>query len=152
VDGRGRVRPLDWEPFRPLLAPLPFAAWLHRHSVAAYVAHKRLLSASAQHRAYAERWRTTLPEAAQWTVLADRLADLGADRKLVVVAIPTREQVADGDTAFARRLGRVAERIGCRLIDLQPVLRSGHFFARHDFHWNPVGHRVVADRLAAATW
>ena len=66
----------------------------------------------------------------------------------MIAALPTREDVASGNTDFGRRLGAVATRIGVEFVDLQSVLRPEHFF-RRDFHWNAAGHRAVADCLAA---
>jgi hypothetical protein len=146
IGADGRERPLDWEPFRPVLLPVPGAAWLHRHSLAAYLVHRRLV---AEHGAeYVAAQENALPLEMKWAVLERLLSEIAVGRRLTVVALPTREDVRDGRDGFSRRLEAIAARLGVDFVDLQPVLRPGHFF-RRDFHWNAAGHEAVGVHLAA---
>jgi lysophospholipase L1-like esterase len=147
ADASGQVHALEWDPFRPLLLPIPGAAWLHRHSLAAYVLHKRYLSA-VHGLAYVEAMKAAVPDDGKWQVLGTLVARLAAGRRLAVVALPTRESVVAGSTEFAHRLGAASQRAGARFVDLQPVLRPEHYL-REDFHLNAEGHRAVATRLAS---
>jgi lysophospholipase L1-like esterase len=141
-----RERPLEWEPFQPVLLPIPGAAWLHRNSLAAYVVHKRLVS--AEHAAeYVTSRRDAVPLEVKWAVLEKTIGELARGRRLVVAGLPTREDVRDKNHEFARHLAAVCARLHVRFVDVQPMLRPQHFFQR-DFHWNAAGHRAVGTYLA----
>lgn len=150
ADEFARVQEITWDQFDPLLLPLPGARWLHQNSLAAYLIRNRLLvtaSGRDKHR-YIERWRSTFPEPVKWRVLRQLVKQIADGRELVIVALPTREQVAANDSSFTRRVGELADNLGLQFVDLQMTLRKEHFFTT-DIHWNAAGHRAVADHLTS---
>jgi lysophospholipase L1-like esterase len=148
MDADGRFHPLDWGPFQPLLLPLPGKTFLHRYSLAAYVVHRRLIKTLHRDSTSVKRWRSAVSEDGKWRVLAGLIGRLAAGRRLVIVALPTPEDVASEDTAVARRLASIAGGVGAPFVNLQLVLRS-HHFQKGDYHWNAAGHEVVAQYLAS---
>jgi lysophospholipase L1-like esterase len=102
--------------------------------------------------------------------LAERCDELGAS--LVVVAAPSYRQVVPenferllrrehldvGDFGFDvpnRKLNELAARRGITYLDLLPALRAAsagdpfRFYYPKNAHWNPAGHRFVAEQLHA---
>ena len=98
---------------------------------------------------YHEEWRRRVPEADEWRVMDHLLTGFAPGRRLVIVAIPSLEDVASGNRTFATRLGEIAARLGVPFIDLQPDLRPDDYL-ESDHHWNAAGHAAVAHRLASA--
>lgn len=140
---------LDWRLFEPLLPQFPGAAWLYRHSLAAYLLRNRVWVPLNEARIgeYIAGWRQRTPQAERWQVLEEQLTLLATGRQLVIVAVPSREAVAGADTVFGERLAAVAAGLdGVDFVDLRSALRAEHYF-RSDIHWNPSGHRAVSRRL-----
>ncbi len=151
VDTAGRLRNIDWVPFEALLLPLPGARFLHKHSVVSYLVRNRiwLPVRNFELNTYIQGWRGAVPMETKWALLERLIGTVAQGRKLVVVALPTKEDVATNNTDFSIRLERLARRVGVKFIGLQPALQVQHFFMR-DIHWNVAGHQAVASYLSLA--
>jgi hypothetical protein len=135
------LKPLSWEPFRPLLLPLPGAEWLHANSVLAYLVRNRFVQSSwgARVQEAADAPNRRVPDAIKRQVLS------GAIRRILargiattVVATARKEPLSGRGPGFALAEAQV---------DLATVLRPEHFYER-DIHWNAAGHLAVAARLS----
>jgi lysophospholipase L1-like esterase len=148
VDHEGSIRPIVWDSFDPLLLPFPGRRWLHEHSLLAYLVRNRLWLPfrQAELSSYIDGWRTARPEDTKWKLLQGLVSKASNGRNLLVVALPTRDDVQSNDRQFALRIKELAAHADATFLDLQPVLRPEHFFV-NDIHWNPFGHRVVASHL-----
>ncbi len=148
LDENGRIQPLEWATFAPLLLPVPGAKWLHRHSVAAYLFRNRVWARviGGDSDLYVEGLRAAFSEDDQWRLyesLVSRMRDLCP---LSIVAVPRKEYVRSQDKEFGHRLKQAAEAVGVSFVDLLDDLRPEHFY-EEDIHWNVDGHRTVAETL-----
>jgi hypothetical protein len=137
----GELAPLSWEPFRPLLLPVPGAAWLHANSVLAYLVRNRFVQSSWGTRIQkaADEPTRRVPEAVRRRVLSRLIGDIVARGIPTTIVATARQEVVRGNApAFALAEAEV---------DLAEVLRPEHFYAK-DIHWNAAGHAVVAARLS----
>jgi lysophospholipase L1-like esterase len=150
IDIDGRQQPVEWDVFASSLPPIPFAAWLHRHSVAFF----RLETAWARWQrpvlakrawSWANRWATD----ARWAVLRNLVAELQAMGPLLLVACPSRGEVSRGPAETSTRVTAIGTALGIPVLDLRPLLGPEDYW-RWDIHWNAAGHRVLADALTPA--
>jgi hypothetical protein len=136
-----QIEPLSWEPFRPLLLPIPGAAWLHANSVLAYLVRNRIVQSAWGVRVQeaADAPNRLIPDALKRRVLSRAIAAIAARGiPMTVVATARKESVRGDGPPFALSEAQV---------DLAEVLRPEHFYAR-DIHWNAAGHAAVAARLS----
>jgi SGNH hydrolase-like domain, acetyltransferase AlgX len=89
----------------------------------------------------------SIPEERKWVLLEGLIKTLSTGRKLIVVALPAKDDVALNNRECDLRLEQIAQRIDVWFIDLQPALRRSDFLVR-DSHWNVAGHKAVAAYLA----
>lgn len=137
----GKVVDLSWEGFRPLLLPIPGAAWLHANSVLAYVVRNRLVQSAWGGRVQeaADAANRAVPEADKRRVLAQGIARIAARGvPVTTVATARKENLRSGSPAFL---------VADADVNLAHVLRPEHFYL-HDIHWNAAGHAAVAARLS----
>ena len=150
IDLDGRRRPVEWDLFAPSLPPVPFAVWLHRHSVAfvraetAWARHRRAAEA-ARAWSWANRW----PLAQRWAVLRDLVGELGTMGPLLLVACPAKGEVERRTSPTSTNVVAIGTALGIPVVDLSGVLRPEHFW-RENIHWNAEGHRVVAAAVVPA--
>lgn len=151
LDAGGRMHGIVWRHFQPLLLPVPGAAWLHEHSLAAYLLQNRILqSFPFRKRAeYVDSWLTAIPESQRWKLLEGMIREVSSSLPTIVVGVPSREDVAAGRREFTDQLAGLAGRLGLQFVDLQSVLRAQDYYTR-DIHWRASGHHQVARRLAAS--
>lgn len=148
ADAAGTIHALDWEVFRPVLPPVPAAAWFYRHSLAVNLFNRRFFSFRHHWESFIADYRAAVSDAQQWAVLEAIVAELARGRQLAVVGIPERAELEAGTHAFTTHLAAVAERLRVPYVDLSHVLRVEHYHPT-DVHWNAAGHRVVGEYLAA---
>jgi lysophospholipase L1-like esterase len=108
---------------------------------------------------------------AEWAV--QRIADLTkrAGIRTVFVLLPTKEsaffqkvhdpsphryyeKLTSEEARYRARLTDFLDRAGSHYVDMTPILQSSAvqpYFENADGHPNPVGHRIIAERLAADT-
>lgn len=136
-----RVEPLSWEPFRPLLLPIPGAAWLHANSVVAYLVRNRIVQSpwGVRVQEAADAPNRLIPDALKRRVLSRAIARIAARGiPMTVVATARKEPLRGDGPPFGLAEAQV---------DLGEVLRPEHFYVR-DIHWNAAGHAAVAARLS----
>jgi lysophospholipase L1-like esterase len=147
----GTIRPLDWQPFAPLLPEVPAREWLYYRSRAVQLWQARRQLRPRRTRAAREqaaRWQARTTAADRWRILERALATL-TEAPVVLVAIPRRRDVRLANVEFTRGLAEIAGRLGVGFVDIQSSLRPEHYY-RRNIHWNAAGHRTVGERLAAA--
>jgi len=150
VDLDGRRRPVEWDVFMPTLPPVPFAGWLHRHSVAfarVEIAWTNRRRADEAKRAWS--WANRWPLPKRWGVLRDLVAELRTMGPLLLVVCPAKGEVERRDSQTSTNVVAIARDLGIPVVDLFRVLGPEHFW-RENIHWNADGHRVVAGALAPA--
>jgi len=150
IDLDGRRRPVEWDIFASTLPPVPFAGWLHRHSVAfarAEIAWTNRRRADEAKRAWS--WANRWPLPKRWEVLRDLVAELRTMGPLLLVACPAKGEVERGTAPTATTVVAIGNDLGIPVVDLSGVLRPEHFW-RENIHWNVDGHRVVAGAVAPA--
>lgn len=151
IDGDGRERPVDWDIFAATLPPVPFAGWLHWHSIAVFqweVARSNRLDRREKAR-YLMQWANQLSMKQRFALQEHLLGVLAQERPLLMVSCPPREDVRSGNRALAVVLHDVAAHLEVPFLDLQPHLQVTDYWQRN-IHWNDEGHRVVATALAPA--
>ena len=148
VSPEGDFRAIDWEPFDPLLLPVPFARWCHRNSQVAYLIRNRFWFPMRKEQlgVYVADRGAAVEAEGKWQLLEALVGEFAEGREVTVLGLPRRE-TAQTVSEFSQRLRQVAERVGVRFVDLHPVLRAEHFYER-DIHWNAAGHRAVAEHLS----
>jgi lysophospholipase L1-like esterase len=144
-------------PFERFLMPAPGALWLYEHSALYRALHKNLFlpSKGAALHALETQERAAIPAAAQRTAMAHLLAQVVAatragEAKLLVAAIPTREQAAAGDAANSQWLAERCAALAVPFCPLQgPLAAAGaaNAYFDKDIHLTARGHEVVAAAL-----
>ncbi len=105
----------------------------------------------AQLAGYIPGWRNAVPLDSKWQIFEKLLKRLADGRRVVVVALPPKENVVSGDYEFSTSLAAVSRRLDLGFINLVGVLRPEHFY-EVDIHWNVHGHRVVAEHLSQVVY
>ncbi|MDJ0926657.1 MAG: SGNH/GDSL hydrolase family protein [Gammaproteobacteria bacterium] len=142
-------RPITWDPFDPLLLPVPGKRWLHRHSIAAYLIRNRIWLPLREPviGPYVVNYRNLVPIDTKWRALEYVLDQFSGDYELVIAALPKKASLIDQDREFTSQLESVATKNGLRFLPLDTVLEPYHFYEQ-DIHWNTLGHEAVANYLA----
>ena len=137
----GAVAPLSWEGFRPLLLPIPGAAWLHANSVLAYVVRNRFVQSpwGARIQEVADAANRAVPDTVKRRILAEAIARVSTRGIPVTTVVTARKDTVrqEGPSSFSVDAD----------VNLAEVLRPEHFYV-HDIHWNVAGHAAVAARLS----
>ncbi|MFN7672521.1 MAG: SGNH/GDSL hydrolase family protein [Planctomycetota bacterium] len=159
LDG-GVVRVVPQPPagtFERFLMPAPGALWLYEHSALYRTLHKHLWLPSRANALHALEGaeRAALPLADQRTAMAQLLRQLAAavraqGAKLVVAAIPTREQAKAGTCELHDWLAAQCLDVQAPFRSLLPELaRAGaaNAYFAFDIHLTATGHAAVAEGL-----
>jgi hypothetical protein len=157
-DGIAQPRPSDPAAFRAFLPAVPTAFWLYRHSAIFRSFHKNVFlprhahalasrEASARDRVTAEAQRTAMLQVlSQLRRIVER-----SDARLLVCAIPSREQVQESEAPRSHAwLTTKLEAFGVPFVSLWASLRdtggAANFYPK-DIHFNRMGHANAARAL-----
>jgi GDSL-like Lipase/Acylhydrolase family len=162
------IESLDWKEFEKYGLPLPFQQWLHTNSYVYYFldtrVYKRIRGKSLQ-----AEWEKSLKELDEqdarhadgcrkmeiFSGIVRKLSTAvhGAGAKLVIIAIPTRADVAARNSPLNRRVMKVcnAEKLHCLdLLDsfVMASLVGEKSYFDVDIHWTRTGHQVAARAIS----
>lgn len=159
----------DWEGFKRFAMPFPFQEWFHAHSLVYYLLDTRIYQILKKE-PLQQMWDETFKELEKQDLrrgdgcrqreifsgivqkMATALRGVGSD--LVIVAIPTRNDVAVGKSKLNSDIMAVCAEQGLRCLNLldtfvEEASETEKSYFDINIHWTKAGHRIAARAISS---